>query len=269
MKTVLMFFFLATLPIIFFSCKQVDDAYNNGHEDGYNDGKTDYAAMVARAVKFGIYFEQYAPGYQMSFMKLANSDSKFAVYKDQTGMIRAIKYDDYNPNTSWWGNFFGKSNFLYGLTDNGNGTFSCNVGSCYEFMGINPKAEYISMVFEEVNPHQKDLEKAGALFEDMQIESGSEYLVQNYGLSEERAKEVAKLSYSWKKVSQKRSMTDKDAEIFSKKVLGVDVKFAEEAIKKSLFTADKSDYNNLIEKAAKINGVSPEHMNKIIDSILE
>ena len=92
-------------------------------------------------------------------------------------------------------------------------------------------------------------------------------LTYDFGLSEKRSGNVAKLVLNWKRISKNRSMSNADADAFSKSLIGVNINEATHAFKKSL-EGDKASFEGLIEKAAKVNGTSPENMKSLLNGLL-
>jgi hypothetical protein len=123
------------------------------------------------------------------------------------------------------------------------------------------------VVFEETSASSKDLEKVGAFMEEKKLTDMGEKLSAEFGLSEERGIQIAKLANQWGTLKKKRSLTKADANNFSKELLGVSLTDAADAYKKSL-EGDKTDLNDLFDKAAEVNGTSPERMNKIFEKVL-
>ena len=264
--------FLIVAVLLGSSCSRpVNDRYDEGYDDGFSIGNTAgssaYAKLVKKAVEFGFDFEAYASGTYISFIKLADDDNTLAVYKDQNGLLRAIRYESYDSGLSWWDNWLGTNNFFYGLTDNNDGTYSCNSGSCYEFFTLQPGSDILNMTFEEVMPEPKDLEKVGQILEDIELKRVSNKLVMDYGLSEERSYELAFLAYNWNKMSENRKMTNQDADIFALKAIGSDMKSIIDSVR-SNYEGNSETYDQLIEKAGEVNGISPEHMDSIIIDLL-
>ncbi|MBF0362538.1 MAG: hypothetical protein HQK49_16080 [Oligoflexia bacterium] len=124
-----------------------------------------------------------------------------------------------------------------------------------------------NMYFEQTEGSSKDLEKVGAFLEEKKAADMGGKLAAEFGLSEERGIQIAKLSSQWNSLKKKRSLTDADAHAFSKEVIGVDLSTAVNAYKNSL-EGNKSDLNSMLEKAAAVNGTTPERMNKIFNEIL-
>src|SRR3989339_955271 len=126
---------------------------------------------------------------------------------------------------------------------------------------------YGDVYFEDVGEQSKDLEKIGGIEEELKVSKMSEYLTAEFGLSEKRSTDIAKLTSEWSQLSKTRSMTDADANSFALEVFGANIESLKNGFQKSA-EGDKTDLNKLIEDAAAINEVSPEHMNKIIEKIL-
>jgi len=116
-------------------------------------------------------------------------------------------------------------------------------------------------IFSEADSSIKDLELMGANLEEYQNQNLGEALSINYGLSVERSQEVARLITQYKKLSTKRSLTPTEKNYFSHELLGTDY---EKALG-SLTTGQ--DLDGLLEKAADINGTSPEAVSSILSEI--
>ncbi len=179
-------------------------------------------------------------------------------------MISAIRYDDYNPYLSWADNWLGHDNYLNGLTDNGNGTYSCNPGSCYEYATINPNPYFYGMVFEEAEPSEKDLEKLAAFQEALQIETMSEKLSAEFGLSEERSHEVSSLILYF----NKKARSAEDYDVFFEKLIGMKANEAMEKMRAYLDERDEASFEDLIDRASQVNDLAPEHVRQLVEEIL-
>lgn len=138
-------------------------------------------------------------------------------------------------------------------------------GDAYKntYYGTSYEGEF---VFDETSEAGKDLEKVSGMIAAHKASKIGEALSSEFGLSEERGLKIAKLVGDWKKLSKSRSMTSADADVFSKELLGVDMKKAESAITKHL-QGDDSEVTELVKKAAKINGTGPEQMNEILTAV--
>lgn len=163
--------------------------------------------------------------------------------------IYAINYADWKKGTvmteAWLMEAFINGDFV-AVTDNGNGTYTGTDGRLYEISSAG----------------SKDLEKIAGIQEAVQVSSLATQFAGNYGLSEERSFQIAKTVAAFNKVAQTRSMTAQDANHFTQEVMGVDFSELADA------ATGEGDLNYLIEKAAQINGVSPEHMEQIVGDLI-
>ena len=130
-----------------------------------------------------------------------------------------------------------------------------------DYNGVN------GMVFEDGTSDKKDLEKIAAEMEGQEVSEVAEGLVAKFGLSEERATEVAKIQNAYNKVSSKRSLTKKDQDTLTKELVGTDYASAQAALESHL-NGDSDSMDELLDKAAKINGTTPEHMTEILGDVL-
>jgi hypothetical protein len=124
------------------------------------------------------------------------------------------------------------------------------------------------LVFDETDGKTKDLEKIGALAESGKINALGSAIASDYGLSESRSIELAKLATNYAKVSQNRAMTEKDLKSFSTEVLGTDLSTFQKAIENDK-QGNENNLEDLIEKAAELNGTTPEHFSKIISNLMK
>jgi hypothetical protein len=123
-------------------------------------------------------------------------------------------------------------------------------------------------LFEEGTGSEKDLEKVAAQMEKLQVEAVGEGIAAKFGLSVERGQEMARIAQNWKKASATRTMTDADADALSSELFGFDLTAGLKAIE-GLKSGDSESLNNLIEKAAEVNGVTPEHLNQVLTTIMQ
>ena len=125
-----------------------------------------------------------------------------------------------------------------------------------------------NMVFEEKGNFGKDLEKMGQRVEAYSNQNLSGYFSHEFGLSEKRSKEVARLLKSYNRLKKTRALTEADQDIFSKRVIGLDSKRVNKAIT-SFFEGEREGLDELIHKAAYINETTPEHMESILETFLQ
>jgi hypothetical protein len=86
-----------------------------------------------------------------------------------------------------------------------------------------------------------------------------------FGLSDERSREVARLAVQLAGTN-KKAMTDKDYDAFSKELLGTTIGKFQSAMKAAR-EGNAASMNSIIETAAQVNGVGPEHMNQIMNGL--
>lgn len=122
-------------------------------------------------------------------------------------------------------------------------------------------------LLEETVPSTKDLEKIGALQEEIIRTKISESLTIEFGLSEERSEQISRLVQNWSKISNKRKMTSVDANLFVGEIIGTDIENAENVYKKHI-EGDSSAYEDMIKNAAQANSISPEHMSDLVNELL-
>jgi len=110
----------------------------------------------------------------------------------------------------------------------------------------------------------KDLEKHAALREERGIQRISTHYQEAFGLSIDVSNRNAGLIYEYLNTQNKRSLTANDVNTLVGGVLGTDYDALAGAIIDRM-TGDESNYKSIIERAAEIQEVSPEHMQKIME----
>lgn len=109
---------------------------------------------------------------------------------------------------------------------------------------------------------QKDLAKMTAQKQSELVGRSAEKIQMTLGLSAERSQKLAKLALQIAK-APKGSLTDADYDNFSKEILGSSAKEFQSALKKNA-EGDAAALDLLIDRAAAVNGVGPEHARKIL-----
>lgn len=109
----------------------------------------------------------------------------------------------------------------------------------------------------------KDLELRGANRESVEKEGIRNRMVENFGLSYERAEEISNLLYNYQKVKRRRSLTFKERDILSRKLIGVSYKKAEKALEDHI-QGSTEGLEELVDQAADINETTPEHIQELI-----
>jgi hypothetical protein len=249
------------------ACK-TNKQYNAGVDAattaGYASGQSDAQANAVKAANFMIGFQKQVIGSgsgTVTFVKFAKDNASIAVFGFEnagTTVYYGINVANYTAGADI--NVYASTNEVYGgLTSNGNGTFSCNAGTCFNFSGPTSS----SMVFEKTTASSKDLEKAAAFMEAYQVETMAANLSAQFGLSEERSIKVAKLASTYNKLSQTRALTNADADAFSQELAGVSIADMENA-EKAMIGGSMAEMNAVIAKAAEVNGTTTENMNSIM-----
>ena len=197
-------------------------------------------------------------------------------YSHGDGLFRPVYSDQIAYNLSYYkegeiGTFLDHG--LY--RGNGTGTPNDEYGMYVENSGNNNYVvEYwtgtegppLEVTFEEASSEIKDLEKLGNQIQEKKVQE----LINNlsaYGLSDERAASVAKITYSFKKIQNKRSLSDKEMNIYTQKVLGVDYTAGKKALEKHI-QGDSADMEAMMERAADMNGTSPEAVTELMGEYL-
>ena len=117
--------------------------------------------------------------------------------------------------------------------------------------------------FSEGSTASKDLELMGSKIEDGNAEEMGENLSNKYGLSVDRGQEVAKTMAAYNKLVSKRALTSREENQFSNSLLGVNYNTA----KDGLTGGDQEDFDSLMERAAKVNGTTPEQVGAIVNEM--
>ncbi|MBF0297951.1 MAG: hypothetical protein HQK51_04485 [Oligoflexia bacterium] len=212
--------------------------------------------VVEKSLYTTKYITDYEPGY---FDDSGNWHEGYYYTKEYSELIdhKYVAYDI--------------SNYLYGMNWS---DFLNNRNPNGEISTLNPIGGNLyhdsasGFTFEESSPSIKDLEKLAAFKESYKTGQIAEKLSADFGLSEDRANKIAKLSLNWKKLSNKRSMTDADGNMLFNQIFGFSATDARKAMVRYI-QGEKTGHSDLIEKAAKTNGVGPEGIKKILENYLQ
>ena len=164
--------------------------------------------------------------------------------------------------------------------DTGHASAELVIDEVTTFGGVGPQTLYFptnlykitsgplaGSFLEESSTSKKDLESLGANKESLGDEELIYNLEENYGLSEERAQSVAKITSSFQKIQNKRALTAKEMNIYTQKVLGVDYTASKKALEKHI-QGDSSEMEALMERAAELNNTSPEAVQDLVGEYL-
>jgi hypothetical protein len=262
MKKVILPSILSISMSLAMSACKTNAQYNAGVEaakkDGYSSGQADAQANAVKAGNLVIELQkEYGGMTNFELVKFGKDDANYAVIKANSTYV-GVDISHYSAGTLWSAYAPTASIFL-NLTSNGNGTYSCGAG-CVQ-LGNGPATT--SMVFEKTTESMKDLDKTAALVESYNVEMMASNLSSEFGLSEERSIKVAKLASSWEKLSKTRALTNADAESFSQELAGVSIADMENA-EKDLQNGSMSKLNDVLSRAATVNGTTSENMSMIM-----
>ena len=112
-------------------------------------------------------------------------------------------------------------------------------------------------VFETTGSNNKDLEKMGAKIEGIQVE-GLQNTLMYYGLSETRSHNMAKLAVTYNKITQKRSLNDREKDHFAQALLGM-------SFYKASSILVNEGHDALIDQAVEKHDLSPEAVKEILN----
>jgi hypothetical protein len=115
-------------------------------------------------------------------------------------------------------------------------------------------------LYEKTQGNSKDLLAVTAKVQEAQLGLIADKISADYGLSEERGMELAKMAGEWNELKNSRELTDADADKFSVGALGFKLSDAIKAGK----DGDTKAVDKLIEKAAETNDTTPENIRNIM-----
>lgn len=224
-------------------------------------------------------------GYQM--VKQDTGETGYIVVKMPDGSFSAFDVDDWKQGTSV------KSfaaDYRY-LTPTGNNNYNYYVSDGYddtefvssgywttdslgnnEWVDTSGWVDYgwvdtsYNMTFEVVQPSTKDLQKIAAFKQAYELNASAQKVQQKYGLSLERATQVAKLAIQVKNTPK---MSSDDYDSLSQQLLGVPVAKLDNAMAKVANgdTSASNDVDDIINQAAKTNGVGPEQARALLNTL--
>ncbi len=122
--------------------------------------------------------------------------------------------------------------------------------------------------FENSGSGSKDLDVYAANREQMSEAGITNKFKNEFSLSTDRAKELARLSMQYMKLENTRALTVKEKDQFAMKSLGVSMNQVESALR-SRAMGDEAAYEDLLNQAAKVNKTTPEMIGKFFNEIVE
>lgn len=257
-----------TLAVTLAACK-TNKQYNKGVADaqasGYASGMSDGEAKAIKTANFIAAIQQGSTTTSYTLVKFAQDNANIAVIKMTNGgpaVYIAVDISNYVTGVSPIAYIISGAAIFVNLTNNGNGTFSCNAGTCSNMSGPTSS----TMVFEKTAGSAKDMDKAAAFAEAYAVETNAAHIAAEFGLSDERSIKVAKLAASWEKLAKSRALTDADADAFSRELTGVSITDMENA-EKAMMGGSMSELKSVLDRAAEVNGTTSENMAAIMTKL--
>ena len=268
------------------------EGYASGHDSGYTEGEAYFS--------YAGYDEGHADGYQVGHTRgdIEGFNHGYDVAYDEfydvgyaegkpvgqvdgyaDGKVDGIadgKVDGYNDGyddayDEGWDD--GYDDAYYGYSGKSNNPqvkmiamLNADLFNYSKLQKFDSKAVVASMGLSHANNGTVDMEKLASLKEQHYLNQMAVQLNAKFGLSVNRAKEVAIVAHQFNKLSGTRELTEKDANSFAMEVAGVNMKEVENAIKKSL-KGDSALLNEVLGSISKRNGISSENVNEMISQI--
>lgn len=245
-------FITCFIALTFFSCSGDGGGNGSGTTTGYTHNEL--------AERF-VYNLNLDAEFDVTLVKSSTETRNFiVVYDPLTDSYDAISISNYLPTMNATDHYNDLSTQFYADLDVLPGYDSPSGWVSTEYRDRNS-----GLFFEKGVATSKDLAKMKALKEVIQIEKTAEYFSSEFGLSNSRGKEVAKLSAHWKKASMK-AMTAKEIDSFSTELLGFSLTQGVDAYKTAI-EGDASSLESLVKQSANANGITPEHAGKLMTKV--
>ncbi len=212
----------------------VSDGYNNGFDDGYDVGVDD--------------------GYDIGF-----DDGYDVGYGDGYG----IGFDD-----GWYaagGSSSDKRSAAQALT----ATF---LNDLIDFDKMKSPKQVLTdpsnkkLLLSSTAGMTVDTKKKKAILNKYIVGAMKNQLITKFGLSEKRSHQIAKLANHMIKASNSGELNMTTVNSFSEKVLGSNFSKMQDAFKKSI-KGNSKELNSIVNKAAELNEITPEHTQKIMGQL--
>jgi hypothetical protein len=218
--------------------------------------------------------------FNVTLTKKSTLEQNFVViYDPYTDSYDAINIDNYSPSSDAAEYYFANSGRAFFDLDVIPGHYELDyeytiVGYDYDgyavwgydYVDVWVPTRYrdrsSGILFEKTASTPKDLAKVAAIKEIATLDKKAKFLSSEFGLSLSRGQEVARLSAHWKKASLK-GMTAAEQDNFSTELLGFSITAGKKAAK-SAMEGESSDLNKLVNDAAKLNKITPEHASKLM-----
>ncbi len=242
--------------------------YDMGYDDGYGDGFDDgvyisYDAGYNDGFGDGIDIG-YDYGYNDGFF-----DGEFVGYDMGYGHGFEDGYDiGYDDG---WFDAWGFSKDI-GKASSSHKIAAKMLNDLIDFKSLKSPKQVVTdvetqrLMMNSTSGMTMDSKTQNAILEKYLINSMKEQLQTHYGLKEDRSLKIARLANQMIKVSGERQLSAKETNLFAQEVIGSDLVKMKEAYEKSM-KGQSEELNQLIEKAAEVNGITPEHTSKIMSKL--
>lgn len=150
---------------------------------------------------------------------------------------------------------------------NGDNKPVSTVGVVDIYAPLNTYRDADGFLYEETKGMAKDLEKLGFKKESFKKAIIANSLEADYGLSNERALKLGNLMVNFKRTLSKRAISKGDINSIFNTALGMDFETFKKGIK-SKIEGDEKTYEGILDQAARANGISPEHLETVLEAIL-
>jgi hypothetical protein len=224
-----------------------------GGGGGSSNGGTIYFTHAELANEF-VYRLNVDLGYDVELVKTNTIQYDYiVVYDYDLDTYDAYDLTFYNPGENLSNYLYDNENYFYYELD-------------YDFAS-NIYTDYWSGVeFSRTSMTPQDARKANALVEQIKVNKAKDVLSIEFGLSNQRATEVAGLAVQLNSMD-KSHLTVVEYNRFSKAIVGSSIDDLQAAAIAEL-EGDNSAIESAYAKAAEVNGSSKAHMKKLINSMM-
>ncbi|CAN5950677.1 unnamed protein product [Sphagnum jensenii] len=258
-------------------------AYNSGYSAGQTAGNSSGTTAGYNAGKSA----SYTPGYNAGYANGQSTNNTTLGYNagytqgqnngQSAGYSAGYSAGDnttaYNSgyNTGYNGSYnTGYSNgqtdgYNQGYADGNNDKTSYNDG--YNSGYNDGYYDATGLTSSELASSMKDLDKAQALVQGFNLQNTAGLIAAQFGLSQDRAVEIAKMATAFNQLSQTRSITDADADAFTKQVVGVSIQDMKDAESAMMQFGNQAPLNTVLDTAAQTNGTTSENMRAIMNQL--
>jgi flagellar biosynthesis/type III secretory pathway protein FliH len=251
------------------------DGYDTGATDGYNDGYTD-----GESVEYSIgyndgysdgdvegYSNAYSVGYDEGFIDgevtgFSSGEIDGAADGEIDGYDAGydVGFDDgYDATLGLSTKSSNPSVKLAAMVN-------ADLIDYSNLQKFDSKSAVSSMALSHADNATVDMEKLAALKEQHYLNQMAVQLNAKFGLSGDRARQVAKVAHQFNKLAGTRELTEKDANVFAVEVIGKNMKEVEVAVKESM-NGNSALLDEVLATIGTTNGLSSENTMEIITTI--